>query len=102
MSSGSELGRIISYDTFAGLRGSGIPQHVVDVREMVDSVAAWALPGTLSSIPAEILVTLIGALMCECQVRVLFDSFQDKETANASIGGQFTGCAVGSSDQNMR
>lgn len=60
--------RVIAYDTFAGLRGERIPPHVVDGREMVDAVAAWALPGALSSIPADILVTMIGALMCECQV----------------------------------
>ncbi|CAM9713209.1 unnamed protein product, partial [Sphacelaria rigidula] len=70
-SNSGEKGRVVVYDTFAGLRGVGIPPHVVDGREMVDAVAAWALPGALSSMPMDILVTLVGALMCECQVIVV-------------------------------
>lgn len=60
---------IISYDSFAGLRGDRIPPHVKDSREMVDAVAAWALPGTLSHIPADVLLAVVGGLMCEYQVR---------------------------------
>lgn len=58
-----------SYDSFASLRGDRIPPHVKDGREMIDGVAAWALPGTLSLIPVDILVAVVGALMCEYQVR---------------------------------
>lgn len=36
---------------------------------MVDAVAAWALPSTLSLIPADVLLAAVGALMCEYQVR---------------------------------
>lgn len=60
---------IVSYDSFAGLRGDRIPPHVKDSREMVDAVAAWALPGTLSHIPADVLLAVVGGLMCEYQVR---------------------------------
>lgn len=59
---------IVSYDSFAGLRGDRIPPHVKDGREMVDAVAAWALPGTLSFIPLDVLLAAVGALMCEFQV----------------------------------
>lgn len=59
---------IVSYDSFAVLRGDRIPPHVKDGREMVDAVAAWALPSTLSLIPADVLLAAVGALMCEYQV----------------------------------
>lgn len=36
---------------------------------MVDAVASWALPGTLSLIPADVLLAVVGGLMCEYQVR---------------------------------
>ncbi|CAM9491829.1 unnamed protein product, partial [Scytosiphon promiscuus] len=62
---------IVSYDSFAGLRGDRIPQHVKDSREMIDAVAAWALPATLSLIPVDVLVAVLGALMCEYQVIVV-------------------------------
>lgn len=61
--------KIVSYDSFAGLRGNQIPPHVVDGREMVDAVASWVLPGTLSAIPMNALLAAVGALMCEYQVR---------------------------------
>lgn len=61
-------GDIVSYDSFAVLRGDRIPPHVKDGREMVDAVAAWALPSTLSLIPADVLLAAVGALMCEYQV----------------------------------
>ncbi|CAM9690413.1 unnamed protein product [Ectocarpus sp. 12 AP-2014] len=63
-----------SYDSFASLRGDRIPPHVKDGREMIDGVAAWALPGTLSLIPVDILVAVVGALMCEYQVIVVSEN----------------------------
>ncbi|CBJ27555.1 DENN (ISS) [Ectocarpus siliculosus] len=63
-----------SYDSFASLRGDCIPPHVKDGREMIDGVAAWALPGTLSLIPVDILVAVVGALMCEYQVIVVSEN----------------------------
>lgn len=61
----------MTYDSFAGLRGDQVPPHVVDGREMVDAVAAWALPATLSTIPMDVLLAVVGALMCEYQVCVI-------------------------------
>lgn len=60
---------IVTYDSFAGLRGDQVPPHVADGREMVDAVAAWALPATLSAVPMDVLLAVVGALMCEYQVR---------------------------------
>lgn len=58
-----------SYDIFAELRTSALPAYVASVADMIDAVVAWALPGALSRVPLDVLLTAVGALMCEYQVQ---------------------------------
>ncbi len=84
----------MSYDSFAGLRGDRIPPHVKDGREMVDAVAAWALPGTLSFIPLDVLLAAVGALMCEFQVRSSVCCAGQRDGALPADTGTFAACRV--------